>query len=146
MIHVTHDQEEALFLADQLAVMEHGRLRQVGKPLDVYERPANAFVAGFVGQPPMNLLQMENDGLIGIRPQHVMLAAVGAGHLTGVLESLQPVGETWLAQVQVKGLDTWIRCLLPAKPGCEVGQPVSVHWNQDRLHRFDAITGERLPG
>jgi ABC-type sugar transport system ATPase subunit len=90
----------------------------------------------------MNLVRTDAV-LIGIRPQEVTLVAPGTGNLTGVLESLQPLGDTWLAQVRVHGLDAWIRGLLPAKPGYDVGEPVSVRWNPDRVHRFDAVTGER---
>jgi ABC-type sugar transport system ATPase subunit len=71
MIYVTHDQDEAMGLGDRVAVLDAGRLRQVGTPRDIYDEPADTFVATFVGSPPMNLVQRA-DRLVGFRPEHLL--------------------------------------------------------------------------
>ena len=71
MIYVTHDQVEAMTLGDRIAVMEHGRLQQLGRPTDIYERPANLFVATFIGSPPMNIVSPADAGLPGPPPRDV---------------------------------------------------------------------------
>jgi multiple sugar transport system ATP-binding protein len=76
-VYVTHDQVEAMGLGDRIVVMEHGKIRQVGTPQEVYEHPADTFVATFVGQPPMNLLKA-GETLIGFRPEHFLPRAVFA--------------------------------------------------------------------
>ena len=70
-IYVTHDQEEAMGLGDRVAVLDSGRLRQVGTPRDIYDEPTDTFVATFVGSPPMNLVQ-RGDRLVGFRPEHLL--------------------------------------------------------------------------
>jgi multiple sugar transport system ATP-binding protein len=70
-IYVTHDQVEAMGLGDRIVVMHEGKVRQIGTPLEIYNEPADAFVAGFVGSPPMNLLEGE-DALVGFRPEHFL--------------------------------------------------------------------------
>ena len=112
-IYVTHDQVEAMTLADRIVVMKAGVLQQVGAPADVYDRPANTFVASFVGSPPMNLLRGEAaDGLfrhpaaaadvavaaagpviLGQRPEELSLAAPGEGDLTGTVYSAELLGD-----------------------------------------------------
>jgi len=71
-IYVTHDQVEAMGLGDRIAVMEKGRIRQIGTPQDVYENPADTFVATFLGSPPMNLVEHDETTLIGFRPEHLL--------------------------------------------------------------------------
>jgi multiple sugar transport system ATP-binding protein len=74
-VYVTHDQVEAMGLGDRIAVLSHGRVRQVGKPVEVYDDPADTFVATFIGSPPMNLVPRE-DQLVGFRPEHLLPDAV----------------------------------------------------------------------
>jgi multiple sugar transport system ATP-binding protein len=71
-IYVTHDQVEAMGLGDRIAVMEKGKIRQIGTPQDVYENPADTFVATFLGSPPMNLVEHDETTLIGFRPEHLL--------------------------------------------------------------------------
>ena len=80
-IYVTHDQVEAMTLADRIVILNHGRIEQIGTPEDVYDRPASTFVAGFIGAPPMNLLPASalpaagrpSEGLLlGVRPEHLV--------------------------------------------------------------------------
>lgn len=133
MLYVTHDQEEAMTLGDRIAVMHEGRLQQVAAPLEVYRRPANAFVAGFIGSPAMNLLPcslLVDDGrgelrgrsfrlpitgpirletrppaelLLGVRPQDLGLVAVGEAELRGRIEVVEPLGAELLAHVVLSG-------------------------------------------
>ncbi|EHR37460.1 ABC transporter ATP-binding protein [Facklamia languida] len=72
-IYVTHDQAEAMALADQLVLMSHGKIMQVGHPMKVYDHPNNTFVANFLGIPPMNLIKIHNDLVIGFRPEDVQI-------------------------------------------------------------------------
>ena len=120
MVYVTHDQVEAMTLADKIVVMNHGRIEQQGKPLDLYYRPANLFVAGFIGSPAMNFLTgvATPDGIdlgadgrlglplplaaspgsrltLGIRPEHLRLATPGgANSLAATVELVERLGET----------------------------------------------------
>lgn len=87
MVYVTHDQVEAMTMADQIVVLNNGRVEQVGKPLDLYENPASLFVAGFIGSPPMNIVKGKfahnyNADAVGFRPEHVLIsdeASIGYG-------------------------------------------------------------------
>ena len=81
-IYVTHDQVEAMGLGDRIAVMDHGKVRQLGPPVEVYDHPADTFVARFIGSPPMNLVA-KNGSLVGFRPEHLLPAdQVSAEHVT----------------------------------------------------------------
>jgi multiple sugar transport system ATP-binding protein len=77
-IYVTHDQVEAMGLGDRIVVLSHGRVRQVGPPVEVYDHPADTFVATFIGSPPMNLVPRDGS-LVGFRPEHLLPAAAAAG-------------------------------------------------------------------
>jgi multiple sugar transport system ATP-binding protein len=130
MLYVTHDQEEALTLGDRVAVMQGGLLQQVAPPLEVYRRPANVFVAGFIGSPAMNFLACATDAtnrgavhghgfrlalppalataisgretlLLGVRPQDVELVNVGQGDAGGRVEVVEPLGSELLAHVMM---------------------------------------------
>ncbi len=101
MIYVTHDQVEAMTLADRIVVLEFGRIAQVGTPRELYENPANLFVAQFIGSPRMNTMPADavtGAGLsaqavtLGIRPEHISLVGEGAGHLDGVVDVLEYLG------------------------------------------------------
>ena len=107
-VYVTHDQTEAMTLSDRVVVLERGVVQQVAPPRDVYDRPANVFVAGFVGAPPINLLAPETLGLTapgrvaGIRPEHLHVSSGGSGTrpehtLEGAVYVVEPTGaETWV--------------------------------------------------
>ncbi len=103
MIYVTHDQSEAMTLGDRICVMQEGRIQQVGPPMDVYDRPANAFVAGFLGNPPMNLLDGKEVGgdpqgaRLGVRPEKLKLGPArdsSALELQGVLDMVEQTGDS----------------------------------------------------
>ncbi|MBK4216294.1 sn-glycerol-3-phosphate ABC transporter ATP-binding protein UgpC [Paracoccus caeni] len=95
MIYVTHDQVEAMTLADKIVVLRAGRVEQVGRPMDLYNDPANTFVAGFIGSPQMNFLKSAPLGMssaqMGIRPEHVAISAE-AGQIAGRISHVEKLG------------------------------------------------------
>ncbi|WP_331377005.1 ABC transporter ATP-binding protein [Sinorhizobium chiapasense] len=159
-IYVTHDQVEAMTLADRIVVLNKAVIQQIGAPAEIYARPANTFVAGFIGSPPMNLLpgrveggSFENEGgkfpldqaagelTLGIRPEHVSLARDGCGHFTGTVFASELLGDCTI--LTAKAGDALIAAKLPPEAGLEMGRPVSLKFETGRMHLFDAKTGER---
>ena len=167
-IYVTHDQLEAMTLADMLVVMNAGRVEQVGAPLELYERPASAFVAGFLGSPPMNFLDgvVEKPGLVrlgdggelaydaahfgpplgaevkaGVRPERVTFARDGAG-LPFTLELVEELGLGQLAHGRLAGADFTVA--LPAAHNAPSGEAQHLAIPLDAVHLFDRKTGARL--
>jgi multiple sugar transport system ATP-binding protein len=141
MLYVTHDQEEAMTLGDRVAVMRAGRIEQVGPPLEIYERPANVFVAGFVGSPAMNLVPRDGH-ILGIRPQDVELVAAGQGDAQGRVDVVEALGRDLLCHVKTEQGEV----ALLAAPDAPVreGDPVGLRFRPGRVHRFDATSGVRL--
>jgi multiple sugar transport system ATP-binding protein len=95
MIYVTHDQVEAMTLADRIVVLNAGRVEQVGAPMELYNNPANTFVAGFIGSPQMNFLEAEALGApgktLGIRPEHLDLSRE-TGRIPGTISHVEHLG------------------------------------------------------
>jgi ABC-type sugar transport system ATPase subunit len=171
-IYVTHDQVEAMTLADRIVILNHGVIEQVGTPEDVYDMPATTFVAGFIGAPPMNLLparfadgQIAIDGaariapppalarpldtsqgalLVGIRPEHLALAgASGSSTLaSGSAVVVEPLGSDTLVSLDVAG--TLLTARLPPRLIRRAGESVVLTAAPESLHVFDAATGRRL--
>jgi multiple sugar transport system ATP-binding protein len=144
MVHVTHDQVEALTLADRVAVLDAGRVRQVGTPEDVYDRPADRFVAGFLGTPRMNFLEAAAgrafapvpDGMeLGIRPEHLRLD----GDVPARVELVELAGGD--AYVH---LSNGLVARVPAAGRPVEGAEVRVGVRSECVHRFDAATGARV--
>jgi multiple sugar transport system ATP-binding protein len=166
-IYVTHDQVEAMTMADRIVVMREGIVEQAGLPLDLYDRPANLFVAGFIGSPGMNLLKgkirvngkpsfVTDDGvslplksapagadgrscIYGIRPEHLTLGGDGAKAEVSVTE---PTGsETQVfARLGTQKIVGVFRERVSARPG----EMIPVTPNVDAVHLFDSATGIRL--
>ena len=110
MIYVTHDQIEAMTMGERIVVMSAGRIQQVAPPLEVYERPANPFVAGFIGTPPMNLFPagtLDPVKTVGLRPEHIAIASEGAGAdgaaIAAKVDFVEPLGSETLVHVLVGG-------------------------------------------
>jgi len=148
-LYVTHDQVEAMTMGTRIAVMSAGRLQQVGTPAEVYSRPATAFVAQFIGTPPMNLLPegvLSGPGVIvGIRPEHVRITPGGA-HLATV-RLVEPLGHETLVTCELVGaVANGARLVVRLGPD-EVmptaGEDVVLDLPQAHRHAFDAGTGER---
>jgi multiple sugar transport system ATP-binding protein len=156
----THDQVEALTLADRIVVLDKGVVQQVGTPMELYEKPANLFVARFIGSPMMNLLDVtvQRDQLIlaqsetripcagfeqlttarqlGIRPEHLQPTEPGCGHLQGIVEVVERLGSDSFVYVQVPGAGRLLgRCSgnTPLKPGDTMGLLLDL----PHLHLFD---------
>ena len=169
-VYVTHDQAEALALSDLVAVMDHGRLQQVGSPDGVYERPANVFVATFVGSPAMNLMRgrlvteggatcfdgpsgrlplagvspsPEREVVLGVRPEDLQIGNDAAGDAwAGTVHIREPNGADVFLTVRVAGHDLVARTDRSAS--AEPGSRLSLKVHPDRFHLFDADTGDRI--
>ena len=165
-VYVTHDQVEAMTMADRIAIMSGGRLQQVGEPQAVYERPANLFVAGFIGSPPMNTLPgtavnaadgaavQTTAGIVpvadpgtaregaavvaGVRPEHLHVAT-SPSHLEGLAENVELLGHERHVIVRCGGERLVVR--EPSDgPDVRVGEPVHLTVDADRVHLFDQAT------
>ncbi|MCV6592151.1 MAG: sn-glycerol-3-phosphate ABC transporter ATP-binding protein UgpC [Silicimonas sp.] len=139
-LYVTHDQVEAMTLADRMIVMNGGVADQIGAPLDVYANPATEFVAGFIGSPPTNFLDAalvgEQGGRIGIRPEHIRLDA--AGRLTATVGYAEALGAETLVHLRTEdGTQITVRqdATLPI-PG--EGESRGLVWESASAMRFDA--------
>jgi multiple sugar transport system ATP-binding protein len=162
-IFVTHDQSEALALADRMAVMESGVIRQIGTPTELFQRPANVFVAGFIGSTPMNLLPgvVTGDGvdvgsatlpiggiaaaagrevIYGIRPEYV--AINGAGPVTGAVSITENLGTDFLVTVDVGGV--MIKATIPEGDEPNPGDTVTLAPSSRRVLLYDKESGALL--
>lgn len=165
VLYVTHDQTEALTLSDRIVVLDAGRIRQVGSPSEIYHRPANTFVASFVGSPPMNLLPVEEaarlgidaaapDGrrqgaVVGIRPEDVAVSpAARDGFLRLAVQLAEPVGaSTILTLAASAGAGPAEPTLRASVPGDWTGGTEA--WarpDSARFHFFDSGTRARISG
>ena len=161
-LFVTHDQVEAMTLAQRMIVMNAGRMEQIGTPDEVYHRPATTFVAGFIGSPPMNLLEGQADGtrfttggvtlalpapaprhgalLLGVRPEHADPSPVGWELKVDVLEML---GAERLVYCKLGDAAFTVRLDATLTPPV-VGQTLTVAVDPTRLHWFDPATQQRV--
>ncbi|MDB4593873.1 ABC transporter ATP-binding protein [Paracoccaceae bacterium] len=147
MIYVTHDQVEAMTMADKIVVLQGGCIEQVGSPLELYKTPKNLFVAGFIGSPKMNFSQGEEASrrgaaTIGIRPEHIdVLSEAGIWHGTvGVAEHL---GSDTFLHVHDTGLAGSITIRAPGDVNFKYGDKISLSPREDVIHKFDA-QGQRI--
>lgn len=170
-VYVTHDQVEAMTMADRIAVMSDGRLQQVGPPQEVYERPANLFVAHFIGSPPMNSIQgvvsrvgdvttvntqagyftvdspgtvvNDQDIVAGIRPENLHVSRDTPSGLIGTVENVEMLGHERHVIVQVGDAYMTIRESHDDKPA-HIGEQVHLVPDPGHVHLFDAVTTERV--
>ncbi len=164
MLYVTHDQVEAMTMADLVAVLHKGRLQQLAPPAELYARPANLFVATFCGSPPMNVLTGEVvDGIfcrssgkvpmpavghrgpakLGFRPEHAELVEPSAsGSLAGEIYVVEPLGNETLVTVDLG--EALVNIRQPADFAMPVGTRCAVRPVARHLHLFDAETGDAL--
>ncbi len=162
IVYVTHDQVEAMTLADKIVVMNNGRVEQTGKPLDLYYKPANLFVAGFIGSPAMNFLPAtitKKDHLdlggglgltmslpktckvgdtvtVGCRPEHIEFATKGKSQIKGKVDIIERLGETGFAHVTLNNGKT-IVAQVNGDPKHGNGDEVSLGLSPQHLHVFD---------
>ena len=162
-LFVTHDQVEAMTLAQRMIVMNAGRMEQFGTPEEVYARPATTFVAGFIGSPPMNLLHGRADGdvfgitgqglplpqaapcdgplILGVRPEHVQLGGHGSWALK--VEMVEMLGAERLVHGRL-GSAAFTARIAATDPVPRVGQTVMATVSRDHLHWFDEQTRQRV--
>ena len=151
-VYVTHDQLEALGMGDRIAIMKSGQVRQVGTPQQLYDQPADTFVAAFLGNPPMNLLKRD-DRIMGFRPEclrSVPPAAPGEGALrmrVRIIE-LEFLGAEWQVYGQIENGATTEKLLAKVEPavaaGLHVGESREFAVERAHLRFFDAATGLRI--
>ncbi len=140
MIYVTHDQVEAMTMADKIVVLNAGNIEQVGSPMELYKAPCNKFVAGFIGSPKMNIVEggvatQMNAAAIGVRPEHISLSKEG-GTWRGVVSVTEHLGSDTFLHINTDAGSMTVRAEGDSmfKHGDEVGlTPMA-----DKIHRFDA--------
>jgi ABC-type sugar transport system ATPase subunit len=151
VVYVTHDQEEAMTLGGRVAVMREGAIEQVAPPLDVYARPANMFVARFIGAPAMNFvpatlvgIDARADAVAGLRPQDATLDAA-TGQLCATVDLVEPRGHDHLLHLRLDppAVDPLLAVVAGADPP-PVGARVFVAVRRDQLHLFDGKDGTRI--
>ena len=141
MIYVTHDQVEAMTMADKIVVLNAGVIEQVGSPLDLYRSPRNQFVAGFIGSPKMNFIEGEaaqkhSAHTIGIRPEHIDVSDSG-GEWTGVVGVSEHLGSDTFFHIQETGLAESITVRADGEVGLQHGDRISLSPRTDMIHKFD---------
>ena len=141
MIYVTHDQVEAMTMADKIVVLQNGKIEQVGSPLDLYRSPINTFVASFIGSPKMNIIEgvqasKHRSESIGIRPEHISISDTN-GTWEGTIGVSEQLGSDTFCHVKCQFQDQSIT--VRAVGGLELayGQTVFLTPDQKHLHRFD---------
>jgi multiple sugar transport system ATP-binding protein len=164
-VYVTHDQIEAMTMADKIVVMNSGRVEQIGAPLELYDRPANLFVAGFIGSPAMNFLKghvedgafrVENGATLplpgngkgngsnglpavyGVRPEHFQLDPSG---LPAVVHVIEPTGSE--TQVMAEFAGASVICAFRERIAAKPGETIRIAPDPALVHLFDAATGQR---
>jgi sn-glycerol 3-phosphate transport system ATP-binding protein len=157
-VYVTHDQLEAMTLADRLVVMNAGRIEQVGTPMELYSRPATLFVAGFIGSPPMNLVDLAylrdrgaqlavpaDTDLVGIRPDSIHVEDPGrpAIQLAATVELYEPIGGESHLHLRLAGSEQLIVAAVPARTSVAEGQRLELFVPADEVHPFNKATGQR---
>jgi multiple sugar transport system ATP-binding protein len=160
-IYVTHDQVEAMTMADRIVVMRDGHIEQVGTPLDLYNRPANVFVAGFIGSPAMSIVDAALSGgrlairdtpvgaapagradgpvLLGVRPENIVLDP--AGHPAQV-QVVEPTGPETFVVLEAFGVE--LLATLRDQPIPAPGDTLRIAFQHDKLHVFDPASGRRV--
>ena len=163
-VYVTHDQIEAMMMADKIVVLRAGRIEQAGPPLQLYDRPANRFVAGFIGSPAMNFLEgritaqgfaagggtllplpalpaalLQRDAVLGIRPEHIALDDAG---VAAELRMVEPTGSETQLLLQLGRHP--LTCVVRDRIGAAPGQAVRLALDTARMHLFDPASGQRI--
>ncbi|WP_276257103.1 ABC transporter ATP-binding protein [Halomontanus rarus] len=170
-VYVTHDQTEAMTMGDRIVVLNEGTIQQVGTPLECYQQPNNKFVAGFIGSPSMNFVDVVNDGqvltheaftyelsdamaselqdvddafVLGIRPEDIRITNEANDHNAIRIEPtvVEPVGD--LTYVHFELGDTQLTATVSGDVPIQIGTDLEVIFPEDRIHLFDSETGEAI--
>lgn len=162
MIYVTHDQVEAMTLADRIVVFSKGHIEQVGPPLELYRNPSNRFVAEFIGSPKMNVLscskpgqggeaflpsgksvktarKLKNDNpshLLGIRPEHITVVPEKEGTVVGTVGVSEHLGSDTFVYLDIEGNNSII-IRMQGDVDIHVGQRLGAYFDPEQLHLFD---------
>ncbi|QBF32507.1 ABC transporter ATP-binding protein [Thalassococcus sp. S3] len=141
MIYVTHDQVEAMTMADKIVVLRAGHIEQVGSPLELYRAPRNQFVAGFIGSPTMNFIagpeaDKRKAHIIGIRPEHIGVSEQ-EGPWSGVVSVSEHLGSDTYFHVAQTGLADTITVRADGEVGFRHGDRIHLSPREDMIHRFD---------
>jgi sn-glycerol 3-phosphate transport system ATP-binding protein len=140
MLYVTHDQTEAMGMADQVILLRGGLIEQDAAPADLYAMPATQFAASFVGTPPMNLLRLPGEtAVVGVRPEDIRLGDSG---IAASVVHAEYLGADTILSCDIEGQTCLAR--LPGRVRLDAGTPVSLDFDRGGAHRFDAETGVRL--
>jgi len=142
MIYVTHDQVEAMTMADKIVVLNDGVIEQVGSPLELYDKPNNLFVARFIGSPMMNIIdgdEAEKAGAatIGVRPEHLSVST-DSGQWSGTVGVSEHLGSDTFIRVRADGIEDTLTIRAPGKLNLDDGSRVYVTSDPEQLHRFDS--------
>ena len=141
MIYVTHDQVEAMTMADKIVVLRAGVIEQIGSPLELYREPRNLFVAGFIGSPTMNLINGEEAAkhgatTIGVRPEHITVSETG-GQWSGTVGVSEHLGSDTFFHIQNTGLADSITVRADGEVDFRHGDRISLTPREDVIHKFD---------
>ena len=171
MIYVTHDQIEAMTLADRIAIMKGGKILQLASPGEIYNKPKVKYVAEFIGSPTMNFmngsinlnqftsdlfdcalddyesdqLNFSGEAILGVRAEHILSgesASRAQVQLKGSVELLEPLGSDILARVNVNGSLFWVR--LDGQSKISLNQELAIGFGTDNIHLFDAVSEQRI--
>ncbi len=142
MVYVTHDQVEAMTMADKIVVLQAGRIEQVGSPMELYRTPRNVFVAGFIGSPKMNLLtgleaEKHSATTIGIRPEHIAISS-DSGTWKGTVGVSEHLGSDTFFYVTVEGFHDPLTVRASGEVALYYGDTIYLTPDLTHLHRFDA--------
>ncbi len=145
MVYVTHDQTEAMTLGDRIVVLNDGRVQQAGSPGSLYDEPDNAFVAAFIGSPPMNLIPDGKGELLGLRPEAMKLveASDAAARFTAVAGVAEHLGFERLVHATAGVVPIIIR-LPPHAPPPSAGRTIGIAFAENAVARFDEASGKRI--
>ncbi|WP_299024696.1 ABC transporter ATP-binding protein [uncultured Sulfitobacter sp.] len=161
-VYVTHDQIEAMTLADRVVVMKAGKVQQVGTPTEIYDNPANTFVASFIGSPAMNLMDGDiKDGVftgtnvrvegldaadgavtLGFRAEDAAVSEADAGQITAPIYTIELLGDAVMLAVRAGGQLVSVKASKEFR--ANIGEPISFSVTPDICHVFDRATGERV--
>jgi multiple sugar transport system ATP-binding protein len=169
-VYVTHDQIEAMTMADRIVVMHDGRIEQIGEPLELYDRPDNLFVAQFIGSPAMNIVNgtlrrnngrtyveasggvrwpitrvSGNDGqavMLGVRPEHLTIAEASDDAVAGEIIVVEPMGAE--TELLIKAGDEQVTLTTNGRPNVNPGERIGLALDPAATHLFDQKSGERL--
>lgn len=141
MIYVTHDQVEAMTMADKIVVLRAGFIEQVGSPLELYRKPCNQFVAGFIGSPKMNITDGElakkfNATSVGVRPEHISVSKE-AGVWSGICGVSEHLGSDTFLRVKCEGVEEPITVRASGEVRFEYGEKLYLSPDEAHIHKFD---------